>query len=134
MQAAQWLLVVAGAGVAVGLTAAGCGSSSSGSTDAGSDAGVDADAACTPEPVTVPDSGACGMCITQMCSAQLAACASDCTCGGTVNTVANCLANLPPGAADASGGIAGLLGSAGALLSCAGGLAPAGGAGGLPGG
>ncbi|MGH7439442.1 MAG: hypothetical protein ACRENE_27450, partial [Polyangiaceae bacterium] len=72
MGAGHWVLGFVGAGAVVGLvSAAGCGSSSSGgeSPDASADGAVDAP--CIPEDAAYPDSGACGECITTMCASQL---------------------------------------------------------------
>jgi hypothetical protein len=126
MRAHTWLLGLVSVGTVAGMTAAGCGSSSSGPSDAGSDATEDAGPdVCNPQPVTLPDSGTCSACIMSMCSAQYAACNADCTCGPQVNSVAMCLANLPP-PSDA-GGLGALLGPGLQLLMCFGGGGAAGG-------
>ena len=128
MRAHQWLLGLVSVGTVAGMTAAGCGSSSSGPSDAGSDATDDAGPdVCNPQPVTLPDSGTCSACIMSMCSAQYAACNADCTCGPQVNSVATCLANLPP-PTDA-GGLGALLGPGLQLLTCFGGGGAVGGGG-----
>jgi hypothetical protein len=142
MRASQWVLGLVGAGAVVGLAAGGvggCGSSSSGSTaDGGDDSGDGGEDVCAPQIVSLPDSGTCAACETDMCGSQLTACNADCTCGGSVNMIAGCLANLPPIPADGGGGLGSLLGPGEALLSCVGGgggaLGGLGGGGGLLGG
>jgi hypothetical protein len=141
MRASQWVLGLVGAGAVVGLAAGGvggCGSSSSGSaTDGGDDSDGGGEDVCAPQIVSLPDSGTCASCETMMCGSELTACNADCTCGGSVNMIAGCLANLPPVPADGGGGLTSLLGSEGlSLISCIGGAAGGGGGalGGLGGG
>jgi hypothetical protein len=136
MRAGQWLLGVVGVGAVAALTSAGCGTSSSGSSaDAGvADSSDDgSDAACNPQPVMLPDAGDCSTCQTMMCGSSLMACNADCTCGGSVDQIAGCLANLPPMSADA-GGPAALLGGAGFQVATCVASSGLGGGGGLLGG
>jgi hypothetical protein len=136
MRARQWLLGLVGVGAVAGLTAAGCGSSkSSPPVDAGADSAEDSGdgAVCSPEMVVLPDAGVCSSCVTNMCGSQLTACNADCTCGGSINSIAGCLADIPPIPAD--GGLTALLGGAGLqLVTCIGGAAGGGGGGLLGGG